>query len=79
MSARSEDHAALGRAIKAIRGEKKLTQKQVSEASGLRDTYISDIERGIRNPTWSAINQMADALGVQPSEIAKRSEGEKKS
>lgn len=77
MSARSEDHAALGRAVKALRVEKKLTQKQVSEASGLRDTYISDIERGVRNPTWSAITQLAEAIGVKPSEIAKRAERER--
>lgn len=37
-------------------------------------TFLSDIERGIRNPSWTTILNLSKALGVKPSEIAKRAE-----
>ena len=47
-----------------------LTQEQVSAASGLHPTYISDIERGARNPSWEAITRLAEGIGVSTAEIA---------
>ena len=61
----------LGRAVKAIRVAHGLTQEQVSAASGLHPTYISDIERGARNPSWEAITRLADGIGVPVSEIGR--------
>jgi transcriptional regulator with XRE-family HTH domain len=37
-------------------------------------TFLSDIERGVRNPSWSTILSLSKALGVKPSEIVKRAE-----
>lgn len=48
-----------------------LTQEQVSAASGLHPTYISDIERGARNPSWEAITRLAGGIGVPVSEIGR--------
>ncbi len=67
MPARSPAHAALGRAVRQLREKEKLTQEQLARASGLQPTYISDIERGVRNPTWSVVVAIADALDVAPS------------
>ena len=47
-----------------------LTQEQVSAASGLHPTYISDIERGARNPSWEAVARLAEGIGVPTAEIA---------
>lgn len=47
-----------------------LTQEQVSAASGLHPTYISDIERGARNPSWEAITRLAEGIGVGTADIA---------
>ena len=47
-----------------------LTQEQVSAASGLHPSYISDIERGARNPSWEAITRLAEGIGVTTAEIA---------
>lgn len=53
-----------------MRVEHGLTQEQVSAASGLHPTYISDIERGARNPSWEAITRLAEGIGVPTAEIA---------
>jgi len=42
--------AALGRNVRKRREVRELTQEKLAEKSGLDPTYISDIERGQRNP-----------------------------
>lgn len=61
----------LGRAAKAVRIQHGLTQEQVSASSNLHPTYISDIERGARNPSWEAITRLAAGIGVPVEEIAR--------
>jgi transcriptional regulator with XRE-family HTH domain len=67
---RASTQARLGRAVKQIRVQRGLTQEQVSAASGLHPTYISDIERGARNPSWEAITRLAGGIGVPTADIA---------
>jgi ribosome-binding protein aMBF1 (putative translation factor) len=66
--------ARLGRAIRAVRRAAGMTQEEVSAVSGLHPTYISDIERGVRNPGWEAITRLADGIGVSLVEIARHYE-----
>jgi transcriptional regulator with XRE-family HTH domain len=68
---RSAIQARLGRAVKRVRIERGLTQEQVSAVSGLHPTYISDIERGVRNPSWEAITKLADGIGVPVAELGR--------
>ncbi len=42
----------------------------LAEAAGLHPTYISDIERGARNPSWKALVQLCAGLGVPTSALA---------
>lgn len=72
MPPRSDNHAALGQAVKQIREEKKLTQAQVAQAMDAPPTFLSDIERGVRNPSVSTLYVLADALGVKLSKILER-------
>jgi transcriptional regulator with XRE-family HTH domain len=51
-----------------------LTQEQVSAVSGLHPTYISDIERGLRNPGWNAVSRIADGLGISVADLAQQYE-----
>jgi transcriptional regulator with XRE-family HTH domain len=37
-------------------------------------TFLSDIERGIRNPSWSTMLALSKALRVKLSKIAERAE-----
>ena len=47
-----------------IRAEKELTQEELAARSGFSQQYISDLERGKRNPTIVTIYEIAQALGV---------------
>ncbi|MBO6115043.1 MAG: helix-turn-helix transcriptional regulator [Lachnospiraceae bacterium] len=47
------------------RNELKLTQKQLAEKSGIRQSNISRIECGSCTPTLETIKALADAMGKQ--------------
>jgi transcriptional regulator with XRE-family HTH domain len=64
-----KQHSQFGERIRLLRGERGLSQEDLAERSGLHRTYISGIERGIRNPTLSIILQIASALGVPVTEL----------
>lgn len=42
----------------------------------MHPTYLSGIERGVRNPTWSKLTDLAGGLGVGLGEIVKDAEVE---
>jgi DNA-binding XRE family transcriptional regulator len=67
-------HKALGRAIHELRKEQGLTQAQLSQKTGLHISYLSGLENGSRNPTWTVLSQVSAALKVSISELAKRAE-----
>ncbi|MCL2644579.1 MAG: helix-turn-helix transcriptional regulator [Betaproteobacteria bacterium] len=54
----------LGVNVRLLRESKGWSQERLSEESGLHRTYISGIERGVRNPTISIVEQIAEALDV---------------
>ncbi|GKW10954.1 MULTISPECIES: helix-turn-helix domain-containing protein [Pectobacterium] len=52
----------LGQRVKTLRLEAGLSQEAFAEKCGLDRTYISGIERGIRNPTLEIIHIIANGL-----------------
>lgn len=56
----------LGRNVRKCRVEAGLTQEQLSELSGFSQQYISDMERGLRNPTMVSLYELAQALRTTP-------------
>jgi transcriptional regulator with XRE-family HTH domain len=54
----------VGRNLARLRREKKFTQERLAEVCGVTQQYVSDIERGQRNPTIVSIYHLAIALGV---------------
>ena len=60
---------ALGDAVRQKREERGLTQEGLAEIATLDRTYISDIERGTRNPGFKNVARLAQALGVTLSEL----------
>lgn len=55
----------------SIRKEKKLSQEKLAELSNLHQTYISDVERGVRNPSLKTIEKIANALDVEAYKLFK--------
>ena len=56
--------AHTGMRLKVVRKEKGLTQVQLAEECGLDPGAISQLENGLRNPTFETINALCDALNV---------------
>lgn len=74
MSSSAPDAVALGRALQAARTEKGISQMQLAEATGFMQSWISQVERGRRNPSWNNVARLAEGLGVSLAELAKRAE-----
>ena len=74
MQGRASTNTALGLAVRELRARRGLSQEDLAHASGLHPTYISGIERGLRNPTWRTIGRVCEALHVKVSELAELSE-----
>jgi transcriptional regulator with XRE-family HTH domain len=62
----------LGNNVRRLREAKGWSQEALAEKANLHRTYISGIERGIRNPTLTIIFKIADALSVEPMVVVNR-------
>jgi transcriptional regulator with XRE-family HTH domain len=65
---------ALGEAIKKTRKEKGLTQEGLAQRVDLHVSYISVIEAGRRNPTWSVVRRISQALSLPLADLARLAE-----
>jgi transcriptional regulator with XRE-family HTH domain len=78
VSSRSLDEnktlVALGRAIKAFRKEKGLTQEELARRADLHESYISVLESGRRNPTWPTVDKISRGLGISLLQLAQRAD-----
>jgi CheY-like chemotaxis protein len=54
--------ALLGAAIKAERSVLRISQEELAYRAGLHRTYVSDLERGARNPSLESVEKLARAL-----------------
>lgn len=62
--------ASLGDNLKSIRKAKKMTQKELAQKSGVKQSVISDLETGNAKSTGSIL-ELANALGVTAEELKK--------
>lgn len=60
---------ALGRALRLRRTDMGLTLAQVSERSGVSTQFLSEIERGLKDPSSEVIEAVAAVLGMQLPQI----------
>ena len=67
--------ATLGENLKSIRKAKKMTQKELAQKSGVKQSVISDLETGNAKSTGSIL-ELANALGVTAEELKKGVIGE---
>lgn len=68
-ASRMDMRLLVGRNLKRIRVERGLTQEELAERSGFSQQYISDMERGRRNPTIVSLWELAQAIGVTPVDL----------
>ena len=58
---------AFGKALKALRAERGLSQVDLAQLANFDRTYPSLLERGLRTPGLQMLFKIADALGVHPN------------
>lgn len=63
------DLVALGARVRRLRKAAGMTQEVLAHAAGLHWTYIGQIERGERNPTYRNLIRLAAGLGVEPAHV----------
>ncbi len=61
--------ALLAKNARKIRKDLGLSQEEVAFRAGLKRSYLSDLERGTRNPSVRALGRIANALDVTPSRL----------
>jgi transcriptional regulator with XRE-family HTH domain len=59
----------LAQNLRRLRTDKALSQEAFAHEAGIHRTYISDLERGARNPTITVVEKIANALQVSASEL----------
>jgi len=59
----------LGRNVRRTREAKGWSQEAFAHEAGIHRTYVSDIERGVRNPTILIVEKLAGALRVSASQL----------
>lgn len=58
-----------GRRVRSRREQLGLSQMAVAERAGVHFTFVSDIERGVRNPSLLTMVKLAKALDADLSEL----------
>jgi len=61
-----------GQTVRKIRLKQGLSQGDVARRLNLHRSYISSIERGIRNPSLKVIQKIAKALDVPIEKLLKK-------
>jgi transcriptional regulator with XRE-family HTH domain len=59
----------VGLNLRRLREEQGFSQETFADHCGLHRTYISGIERGVRNPTIVILDRIAKALRVPPGSL----------
>lgn len=63
--------ATLGLNVRKQSEAREFTQEKLAERAGLDATYISGIERCLRNPGIKNVAKLAEALGLSTAELCK--------
>ena len=65
---------AFGRALRAVRDERGVSQEQLAFDAGYDRSYISLLENGHYSPSLIAVFRLAQALDIRPSALLARTE-----
>lgn len=68
---KADSSKKLGQNLKKLRLKKKMSQGDISRKLGVDRAYISSIENGRMNPTLSTLEKLAEAIGINSSELLK--------
>jgi len=61
--------ALFGKNVRTLRDREGLSQEELAFRAGMKRSYLSDLERGTRNPSVRALGRLAEALRVAPARL----------
>jgi transcriptional regulator with XRE-family HTH domain len=70
-----ENLERLGGYIRAQRQFHQLSQRQLASLAELSDTYMSQLERGLHEPSVRVLRALAEGLGLDPSHLIMQAAG----
>lgn len=62
-------HGNLARNLRLARAKIGVSQEELADLAGIDRTYVSGIERGVRNPTVTVVSKLALQLETTVSEL----------
>ncbi len=65
-----------GRRVRYLRQKQKISIEELAFRCNINSNYLSDLERGNRNPTLKVLNKISKGLGIDLSELLKGIAGE---
>lgn len=60
---------AVGRTLHGLRAERGWSLRALSERSGLSIAFLSEIERGLKEPSGTVLSELAAAFGISLAEL----------
>ena len=55
--------------LRILRAAQGLSQESLADAAGIHRTFVSQVERELKNVSLDSIRKLANALGVDPVEL----------
>jgi DNA-binding Xre family transcriptional regulator len=71
---RTQEHEALGQALKLLIAEKQLSQRKLADRTGIDVRRVNAIALGKGNPTYKTLLRLCEGLGVRPSVLTVRAD-----
>lgn len=59
----------LGKNVRHYRQLRGMTQEELALSADMKRSYVSDMERGTRNPSVRALGRLAHALAIEPFKL----------
>ena len=59
----------LGARVQRLRQAQGLSQEELADRADLHRTYVSGVERGVRNPTVTVLEKLAQGLQTSPPDL----------
>jgi transcriptional regulator with XRE-family HTH domain len=67
---------AFGAVLQRLRVERNLSQEELAHRADVDRTFVSRLERGVRQPTITTLMGLGQALGVSAAELVRDAERE---
>ena len=64
----------IGETLRRLRGIYGYSAREMSSLLGISSSYLSEIERGKKEPSLEIVNHYAEILGMRPSSLLRFSE-----